>query len=142
MHAALLVRFARESDAARFVDTLADALSSSRWLAERVLLDVSGHQLAVTLTSLGMNSGDAVFALERFYPHLAETRGSVSRSQLAMEALDPEECHARVEAWRRADRYTYLPPDQAKQQPNRQGEPRILRMSAQARAAKAQSRSR
>jgi uncharacterized protein (DUF2336 family) len=137
MHAALLVRFARESDAPRFADTLADALSSSRWLAERVLLDVSGHQLAVTLTSLGMDSGDAVFALERFYPHLAETRGSVSRARLALEGLDPEECHARVEAWRRADRYTYLPPDQAKQEPNPQAEPRTLRMPAQARTAKA-----
>lgn len=26
-----------------------------------------------------------------------------------LDALDPEECHERVEAWRRADRYTYKP---------------------------------
>lgn len=109
--AALLVRFAREREASHFASTLADALSASRWLAERILLDMSGLQLATTLTSLGTDFLDAAFMLERFYPQLAEIRGSVSRAWQVLDDLDPAECDARVEAWRRADSYTYLPPE-------------------------------
>nr|WP_210278867.1 MULTISPECIES: DUF2336 domain-containing protein [unclassified Rhizobium] len=114
---ALLVRFARERDARQFATTLADALSSSHWLAERILLDTSGQQLAVTLVSLGMGIADAVYSLERFYPHLAERHGSVSRAWLVLEDIDAEESQARVEAWRRADRYTYLPQQKPAERP-------------------------
>jgi uncharacterized protein (DUF2336 family) len=109
---ALMVRFARERDAQHFAATLADALTSSRWLAERIMIDTSGQQLAVTLVSLGMGFADAVYALERFYPHLSERHGSVSRAWLVLDSIDAEESYARVEAWRRADSYTYLPPEQ------------------------------
>ncbi|WP_353619656.1 DUF2336 domain-containing protein [Rhizobium sp. ICMP 5592] len=109
---ALIVRFARERDAQHFAATLSDALASSHWLAERIMIDTSGQQLAVTLVSLGMGFADAVYALERFYPHLAERLGSVSRAWLVLDSIDAEESHARVEAWRRADSYTYLPPEQ------------------------------
>ncbi len=106
---ALLVRFARSREATHFATALADALSASRWLAERIMLDLSGQQLATTLTSLGMSFLDAVFVLERLYPHLAEQQHNVTRGWMVLDALDPEECHERVEAWRRADRYTYRP---------------------------------
>ncbi len=114
---ALLVRFARERDAVQFATTLADALSSSYWLAERILLDTSGQQLAVTLVSLGMGIADAVYSLERFYPHLAERHGSVSRAWLVLDDIDSEESQARVDAWRRADSYTYLPQEKPAQRP-------------------------
>lgn len=114
---ALLVRFARERDAIQFATTLADALSSSYWLAERILLDTSGQQLAVTLVSLGMSIADAVYSLERFYPHLAERHGSVSRAWLVLDGIDAEESQARVEAWRRADNYTYLPQEKIAPRP-------------------------
>ncbi len=60
-----------------------------------------------------MGFADAVYALERFYPHLAEQHGSVSRAWLVLDSIDAEESQARVEAWRRADSYTYLPPEQS-----------------------------
>ncbi|MGO4354230.1 DUF2336 domain-containing protein [Rhizobium sp. RAF36] len=106
---ALLVRFARSREASHFASTLADALSASRWLAERIMLDLSGQQLATTLMSLGMGFLDAVFVLEKLYPHLAEPQHSVTRAWMVLDALDAEECHERVEAWRRADSYTYMP---------------------------------
>jgi uncharacterized protein (DUF2336 family) len=109
VQAALLVRFARNREAPQFATALADALSASRWLAERIMLDMSGQQLATTLTSLGMDFLDAVFVLEKLYLHLAETQHNVTRAWMVLDALDPEECNARVESWRRADRYTYLP---------------------------------
>jgi uncharacterized protein (DUF2336 family) len=110
---ALLVRFARSREAGHFASALADTLSASRWLAERIMLDLSGQQLATTLTSLGMSFLDSVFVLERLYPHLAEQQHNVTRAWMVLDALDPEECHERVEAWRRADHYTYKPEHQA-----------------------------
>ncbi|OWV97045.1 DUF2336 domain-containing protein [Rhizobium sp. R693] len=109
IQAALLVRFARNREAALFAKALADGLSASRWLAERIMLDISGQQLATTLISLGMDFLDAVFVLEKLYPHLAEPQHGVTRAWMVLDGLDPEECNARVEAWRRADNYTYLP---------------------------------
>jgi uncharacterized protein (DUF2336 family) len=114
----LLVRFARARDARHFATALADALSASRWLAERIMLDMSGHQLATTLTGLGMGFLDAVFVLERLYPHLADRQHNVTRAWSMLDALDPEECHRRVEAWRRADGYTYRPDDEVAAAPH------------------------
>ncbi|MDM9627088.1 DUF2336 domain-containing protein [Rhizobium sp. S152] len=107
IESALLVRFARSREAALFAKALSNALATSRWLAERVMLDLSGHQLATTLVSLGMDFSDAVFVLERLYPHLAEAQHSVTRAWILLDQLDQEECNERVEAWRRADSYTY-----------------------------------
>jgi uncharacterized protein (DUF2336 family) len=109
LQSALLVRFARSREAVAFATTLADTLSASRWLSERILLDMSGQQMATTLTSIGMDFSDAVFVLEKLYPHLGEAQHSVTRAWMVLDALDAEECHARVESWRRADSYTYLP---------------------------------
>jgi len=109
IQAALLVRFARNREAALFAKALASGLSASRWLAERIMLDISGQQLATTLISLGLDFRDAVFVLEKLYPHLAEPQHGVTRAWMVLDGLDPEECNARVDAWRRADSYTYLP---------------------------------
>lgn len=104
---ALLVRFARNREATFLVTALSDILTTSRWLAERVLLDLSGRQLATVLKSLGMQSADATYILTRLYGHLAEATDGVSEAESLWQSLDEEECNARVEAWRRADRYTY-----------------------------------
>lgn len=104
---ALLVRFARAREADAFATTLADTLSASRWLAERIMLDISGHQLGTTLKGLGMPREEALFVLERLYDHLREGIGSTRRSSILWDELDEEACGRRVEAWRRADRYTY-----------------------------------
>lgn len=104
---ALLVRFARTREPHHFATTLADALSASRWLSERIMLDLSGRQLAVTLTGLGMGHEDAIAVLTRLYPHLARKAGGTLRAEGLLTELDPRECHDRVEAWRRADSYTF-----------------------------------
>ncbi len=104
---ALLVRFARAREADAFATALADTLSASRWLAERIMLDISGHQLGTTLKGIGMAADEALFVLERLYNHLSEEIGGTTRSTILWEQLDDNECGRRVEAWRRADRYTY-----------------------------------
>lgn len=107
---ALLVRFARAGEADGFATTLADTLSASRWLAERIMLDITGHQLATTLKGVGMRESEALFVLERFYSPLRDVIGDVTRSRLLWDSLEEDACGRRVEAWRRADRHTYAEP--------------------------------
>lgn len=104
---ALLVRFARSRDADAFATCLADTLSASRWLAERIMMDISGLQLATTLKALGMEAQEAFFILERLYSHLKESVGGAPRSEILWDTLRDDECIRRLEAWCRADRYTY-----------------------------------
>jgi uncharacterized protein (DUF2336 family) len=112
---ALLVRFARERDARQFSAALANALSASHWLAERIMLDISGLQLATTLKGLGMNASDAIFVLQGFYPHLSQKTGDISRAEGILYKLDAIACEQRIESWRRADSYTFQPKDADKQ---------------------------
>lgn len=118
MQEALLVRFARNREADLFAATLADALSASRWLAERIMLDISGRQLATTLKAMGMPRNEALLILERLYRHLDELDGEVPQSEGLWDGLDADECGRRVEAWGRADRYTYEDRRTAVQQPS------------------------
>ncbi|MDX3928850.1 MAG: DUF2336 domain-containing protein [Shinella sp.] len=101
-HQALFVRFARAGDAGMLSVVLADALSSSQWLSERILLDISGRQLAETLAALAVEPADAAYVLKRIYPHLARDQGA----ETLLSGLDRAEAAARVESWQRADRYT------------------------------------
>jgi uncharacterized protein (DUF2336 family) len=104
---ALLVRFARERDGGAFATTLSDLLTSSRWLAERILLDISGRQLATTLAGVAMPGEDSVFILEHLYPHLARSEAGESRAEALLASIDPDQAEARIDSWLRADRYTF-----------------------------------
>lgn len=106
---ALLVRFARERNARQFCTALSDSLSASHWLSERVMLDISGQQLATTMTGLGMDFADAAFVLECFYPHLTARDGDMTRAETMLDQLDAAQCEDRIESWRRADSYTIDP---------------------------------
>ncbi|WP_348644567.1 DUF2336 domain-containing protein [Rhizobium sp. AQ_MP] len=104
---ALLVRFARMHDGGLFATTLADMLSSSRWLAERILLDISGRQLATTLAGVAMEDEEAIFILEHIYPHLARREDGASRAENLLFGMDPDQAEDRIDSWVRADRYTF-----------------------------------
>jgi uncharacterized protein (DUF2336 family) len=95
------VRFARAGEVGMIAVALADALGSSQWLSERILLDVSGRQLAETLLALAVPADDTLFVLEKTYPHLAE-----GAAQALLSSLDAAEAILRVESWQRADSYT------------------------------------
>jgi uncharacterized protein (DUF2336 family) len=104
---ALLVRFARALDGGAFATTLSDLLTSSRWLAERILLDISGRQLATTLAGVAMAEEESIFILEHIYPHLARSEGGESRARTLLASIDPDQAEARIDSWLRADRYTF-----------------------------------
>ncbi len=106
-----LIRHAERGEANYFTTALADALSSSFGLAERIMLDVSGRQLAETLVALGLRYTLIVVALERFFPHLAVTdRDGIRRSLAILRTCSFVECVERIRTWLRADRLTMRPP--------------------------------
>jgi uncharacterized protein (DUF2336 family) len=106
LHEALLTRFARERQVLMFSHTLAQTLGSSTWLSERVMLDISGHQLATVLVALGVNVRDIRAMLCNIYPHLAEAADGRTRAHDLVKTLDAADCVTRVAAWCRADHYT------------------------------------
>jgi uncharacterized protein (DUF2336 family) len=99
---ALLVRFARLRQARDFSQLLANILGSSLWLTNRIMLDLSGMQLATALISINTPAEDGIFVLEQFYPHL----GEAGRAAGLWSGLDEPECRDRLDAWIRADDYT------------------------------------
>jgi uncharacterized protein (DUF2336 family) len=99
----LLVRFARLREGRNFSHALADALGSSRWLSERIMLDLSGQQLGTALMALGVDPADGQFMLAQLYPHLNTSIDGRSRARVLWEGLDPERCDERMLAWLRAD---------------------------------------
>ncbi|WFU48446.1 DUF2336 domain-containing protein [Sinorhizobium terangae] len=103
LHQALLMRFARSGEAVLFATALADALRSSRALAERILLDISGRQLAATLSALEFPAGETRPLLEALYPHLSERLGGGTRATALVESVSKKASVERVEAWLRAD---------------------------------------
>lgn len=105
-HLDRVARFATSGDAHWFATALADAMSSSFSLAERIMLDLSGQQLATTMLALGSQKTDIARALETYFPHLAERAHMASKAELMILSLDPEDCAARLDAWVRADAYT------------------------------------
>lgn len=105
-HLDRVARFAGSGDAHWFATALADAMSSSFSLAERIMLDLSGQQLATAMLALGSQKTDIARALETYFPHLAERAHMASKAELMILSLDPEDCAARLDAWVRADAYT------------------------------------
>jgi uncharacterized protein (DUF2336 family) len=103
---ALFVRFARSRQVPLFARVLTETLDSSPALAERILLDISGTQLAMTLVALGCRAADIRHVLTSIYPHLAQITDGRNRAWHLVRGLDPSECVSRVIAWRRADIYT------------------------------------
>lgn len=101
---ARLLAFAEEREPLFFVTALADVLDCSFPLAERIMLDISGRQLAETLLALGFERDAACRALESFFPHLGRRQGQMTKSQMLLGGCDAEDAAARVILWLRADR--------------------------------------
>jgi uncharacterized protein (DUF2336 family) len=106
MQQALLVRFARLRQARDFSALLAGILGSSLWLSHRIMLDISGLQLATALIAVETPAEDGVFALKQFYPHLAAMEGDTSRAERLWFGLNADECRDRTHIWIRADNLT------------------------------------
>jgi uncharacterized protein (DUF2336 family) len=126
LHEALLVRFARSGEANLFAASLSAALSSTAELGERILLDISGQQLATTLTALDMHADDSLFVLCAFYPDLSERLGGTTRGEALLASLSPETCRVRVQAWLHSDQKDTAGPSghQAYLSPDRGSDPR------------------
>ncbi|TCQ28935.1 uncharacterized protein (DUF2336 family) [Rhizobium sp. PP-CC-3G-465] len=102
-HEALLVRFSRSGEVNLFAATLSHALDCSAVFGERLVLDVSGWQLAVTLSALGTPRAEMVRMLTTLYPYLGERSGAGTRCDALLDGIDPVDAKTRVEGWIAAD---------------------------------------
>ncbi|OCP24599.1 MULTISPECIES: DUF2336 domain-containing protein [unclassified Ensifer] len=140
---ALLVRFARSGEIILFSRALATALDAGGPLVERILLDVSGQQLATSLIALSMPTDDLIFVLQSLYPHLAECIGGASRAKALTGTMDPTSSRERLDAWLQSEardgapaarHQTYLADDHA----NDARQPAIRKVAKTAGGAKSQ----
>jgi len=99
-----LMRFAEEREALYFATALADVLGVGFQLAERIMLDVSGADLAKTLTAIGLPGQQTAAVLSSFFPHLGKPAGKSSRAEELVAACDPALAAERLAALIRADR--------------------------------------
>jgi uncharacterized protein (DUF2336 family) len=99
----LLTLQAKGPNPVRFAECLALALRSNQMLTDRIMLDISGNQLAMALQSLDIGDVHAVAVLEGVFPHLANASNGVQHSKLLLDACDHEESKRKVSAWRRAN---------------------------------------
>ncbi|MAY60905.1 MAG: hypothetical protein CML29_01725 [Rhizobiales bacterium] len=105
-HLERMARFAANGNAEWFATALADAMGSGVALAERIMLDLSGRQLATAMLALGAHRDVVITALQTYFPHLGNMVDGRSRAMAEIEALDKDACIERLEAWQRADAYT------------------------------------
>lgn len=101
-----LARHAKPDHQSWFATALADAMETSYALSERIMMDLSGTQLATALIGLGAPATLTKAALESFFPHLADPSTRQTRANDLIADLDAPSCAARLSAWQRADRYT------------------------------------
>jgi uncharacterized protein (DUF2336 family) len=122
-HLDRMARFAANGNPDWFATALADAMGSGVSLAERIMLDLSGRQLATAMLALGAQRDVIVTALETYFPHLATVIAGRSRALGELEALDRDACVARLGAWQRADAYSRHMSDPATDQATDHAEP-------------------
>ncbi len=98
-----LVEAAALGDRARFSNALADRLHSTATLAERILMDASGRQLAMTLQALGLGDAQIIATLEAVFSHLQTVEDGESQAAVLLADCDPEISRRKVTAWRNAN---------------------------------------
>jgi len=88
----------------QFAELLARRLESTVSLADRILMDNSGRQLAMTLQALELDDRQIVHVLGRIFPHLQQAQGERTLAAVILDECDPENSREKVSAWQRANR--------------------------------------
>lgn len=86
-----------------FTTALADAIGSSVELAERIMDDMSGYQLAVTFNAILAPQELCINALNKFFPHVSIMEGTKEGADYLLENMQHGECLNRLITWLRAD---------------------------------------
>ena len=86
-----LIGFAESREPLYFATALADLIDCSFRFAERIMLDISGRQLAETLIAIGVDRPSARMALESFFPHLGREADGEHRSDILLRGCDRRE---------------------------------------------------
>ncbi|MDF1779472.1 MAG: DUF2336 domain-containing protein [Rhizobiaceae bacterium] len=100
---AVLVESAEASQPQRFAQLLAEALSATVKLAERIMLDISGRQLVMALHYLEVMEDEALRILIAIFPQLGATPQHRQQAMQLLTTCDRSDSKWRVEAWIRAN---------------------------------------
>jgi uncharacterized protein (DUF2336 family) len=99
-----LIDTALEGDRDRFLRRLAERLGATVTLADRIMMDHSGRQLAMVFQALDIPDATTIQILQHLFPQLGKTRQGRSYASLVLGDCDPRISRAKVEAWRQANR--------------------------------------
>jgi len=99
-----LVRFAENGEIQYFMTALADALGCSYRLAERIMFDISGRDLAMTLLASGVPEKELTLMLHAFFPYLARNSAGRSLATKMLDGLNRVEAHRKLTFWLHMDR--------------------------------------
>lgn len=98
-----LVKYAEKGDLIGFSRLLADELGSDSHLVERILMDISGTQMAMALKSLQLPDCDIVRVLAGLFPAFGGSRAENMSAQAIVSSVRLEDSKKRVDAWVRAN---------------------------------------
>lgn len=103
-HVAILQQHIENTHVEYFTTGLADALGSSYQLAERIMSDMSGRQLALTFTAILLPSELCLTALNKFFPHVGLMEGTDQGADALMLQVEHIEALNRLLLWIKADK--------------------------------------
>lgn len=105
-HLAILQKHIQNNHLDYFTTALADAMGASYDLAERIMSDMSGRQLAVFFAAVLVPSDLCITALNKFFPHVSVMEGTDQGADGLMRQLQHGESLQKLVLWIRADKMT------------------------------------
>ena len=102
-HTAVMAKHVANNHVEYFTTALADAIGSSVELAERIMDDMSGYQLAVTFNAILAPQELCMDALNKFFPHVSIMEGTKEGAEYLLENMQHGACLNRLITWLRAD---------------------------------------
>lgn len=103
-HVSILRRHIENGHVEYLTTGLADALGTSYQLAERIMSDMSGRQLALTFTAIQLPSELCLLTLNRFFPHVSIMEGTEQGADALMQLVEHSESLEKLMLWVRADK--------------------------------------
>lgn len=103
-HVAILKKHIENNHLDYFTTGLADAMGASYHLAERIMSDMSGRQLALFFTAVLMPADICIAALNKFFPHVSMMEGTDQGADSMMQQLQHGDSLQKLLLWIKADK--------------------------------------
>lgn len=105
-HMKLLTKHANNNHIGYFTSALADAIGSSYALAERIMSDMTGQQLAMSLSAIRAPEDMSIDVLNKFFPHVSIMEGTIEGAAAMARNIQQGPSEEKLITWLRADSLT------------------------------------